>query len=146
MQAIDMHGHIVPEGILHQLEKGRSAFPNVSVRKLDEGRALFSFNGIEQPEPLVPELMDIPALFSWMDAARIDAQIEGIWSGIFGYMLPPEEAADWSRFLNEEMLAAIRDHDRLLALATIPIQDGRQAVQELEAARRMGYPGVTIGT
>jgi aminocarboxymuconate-semialdehyde decarboxylase len=146
MQAIDMHGHVVPETILHQLENDRSRFPSVAFRRLEDGRALFSFNGTEQPEPLWPELLDVPGLVSWMDEARIDVQIEGIWSGLFGYMLAPDEASDWSRFLNEEMLRVVRANDRLLALATVPIQDGRRAVSELEAARKMGYPGVTIGT
>ena len=52
----------------------------------------------------MPELLDLPALVSWLDSTQLDVQIEGVWSGVFGYMLAADEAAAWSRLINEEML------------------------------------------
>ncbi len=63
-----------------------------------------------------------------------------------GYELPGDDAAGWARFLNEQMLETIRDEPRLSALATVPLQDGVRAAEEVEAARALGFAGVEIGT
>ncbi len=93
-----------------------------------------------------PRLWDIPAAHEWLDGQGIDVHVVGVWSDLFGYTLPADEAASWSRFINESTLEALQGADRFLPLATVPIQSGRHAVEELEAAQRMGYRGLTIGT
>jgi len=72
--------------------------------------------------------------------------VVGLWSDLFGYTLPADEGARWSRFVNEATLEALRGADRFLPLATVPIQSGSHAVRELEAAHAMGYRGLTIGS
>jgi len=72
--------------------------------------------------------------------------VTGVWADVFGYTLPADEAATWCRLINEATLAELNGVKRVLPLATVPIQSGRHAVQELEAAHAMGFRGLTIGT
>ena len=65
---------------------------------------------------------------------------------MFGYDIPAEEGADWSRFLNEHMLAGVRPHPFFVPLATVPMQSGRLAAKVLEEALDAGCHGAMIGT
>jgi aminocarboxymuconate-semialdehyde decarboxylase len=82
----------------------------------------------------------------WLDQAGIDRHIVSVWSDLFGYSLPSEEGAAWSRLVNEEMMRVVGGLGRVHAMATVPIQSGRHAVDELQAAKKLGYCGVTVGT
>jgi len=93
-----------------------------------------------------PKLWDVPAALEWLDRQGIDVHVTGVWADVFGYTLPAYEAAAWCRLINEETLAELDGVKRVLPLATVPIQSGRHAVQELEAAHAMGFRGLTIGT
>ena len=93
-----------------------------------------------------PKLWDVPAALEWLDRQGIDVHVTGVWADVFGYTLPADEAAAWCRLINEETLEVAKSEWRILPLATVPIQSGRHAVQELEAACAMGYRGLTIGT
>ena len=93
-----------------------------------------------------PRLWDMPAALEWLDQQGIDMHVTGAWADVFGYTLPADEAAAWCQLINEETLEELAGLERALPLATVPIQSGRHAVQELEAAQRMGFRGLTIGT
>ena len=93
-----------------------------------------------------PRLWDVPAALEWLDRQDIDVHVTGVWADVFGYTLPADEAAAWCRLINEETLEVATGERRVLPLATVPIQSGRLAVQELEAACTMGFRGLTIGT
>src|SRR5258708_30379592 len=93
-----------------------------------------------------PRLWDVPAALEWLDRQGIDVHITGAWADVFGYTLPPDEAAAWCRLINEETLEELAGMDRVLPLATVPIQSGQHAVQELQAAQRMGVRGIGTGS
>ena len=80
------------------------------------------------------------------DDQGITSAVVSPWLDIGGYELPADEGAAWARFLNEQMLETIRDHPRLAAMATVPLQDGTLAAQEVEVAHDLGFAGVEIGT
>ena len=50
----------------------------------------------------------MPARLKWMDEQKIERQVVGGWLDMFGYELPAEEGARWSRLANEHLLAAAR--------------------------------------
>ena len=91
-------------------------------------------------------LSDVPAAIVWLDSQGIDVHVTGVWADVFGYTLPAAEGAAWSRLINEATLAELDGAARFVPLATVPIQSGRHAVAELEAAHAMGFRGLTIGT
>ena len=143
---VDAHSHFTPFAVVERLQRAHTGFPSISVRDLGQNRFSFVFPGMEPTRPMQSRLWDVDAAHEWLDAQRIDMHVVGVWSDLFGYGLPADEAAAWSRFINEAMLEALRGADRFLPLATVPIQSGGHAVRELEAAHAMGYRGLTIGT
>jgi aminocarboxymuconate-semialdehyde decarboxylase len=143
---VDAHSHFTPRALIRALQQSPQAFPHISLRDLGSERYAFAFPGTEPTRPMQPRLWDIPAALAWLDRQGIDIHVTGVWADVFGYTLPADEAAGWCRLINEETLEALKGVKRVLPLATVPIQSGRYAVNELEAARRMGFRGLTIGT
>jgi len=146
MEIIDAHAHLVPQGLVDYLERSSRACPSVQMRRVGDGLASFVLPGMPPTRGMPRVLSDTRRAIEWLDGQGIDRHIVSVWSDLFGYTLSPEEGADWSRLLNEETMRAVGGHERMIPIATVPIQSGRHAVQELEAAGAMGYRGVTVGT
>ena len=142
---IDTHAHFTPQPILDALKKDVGKFPSVELLA-DDGSYRLAFAGGAPTRPLSPKLRDAEQRLEWMDGQCIDAQVTGGWLDSFGYELPAEEGADWSRFLNGFMMRGTEDIDRLTPLATVPLQSGKLAAQVLEEAVKSGFAGVMIGT
>jgi aminocarboxymuconate-semialdehyde decarboxylase len=143
---VDAHSHFTPHAIIDRLQASPGAFPSIELRDQGQGRFGFAFPGLPPTRPLAPRLWDVGAAHAWLDSQAIDLHVVGVWADVFGYTLPPDEAAAWCRLINEETLRELQGAERFLPLATVPIQSGRHAVQELEAAHAMGFRGLTIGT
>jgi aminocarboxymuconate-semialdehyde decarboxylase len=142
---IDAHAHFVPSALLERLRAERRQFP--SVEALDDvGGLRIAFAGQQPTRPLSPKLSDVKQRQAWLANQRIDYQIVGGWLDMFGYELPREEGADWCRFMNEQLLSAARQLDRLVPLACVPLQSGELAAEGLEEALNAGFRGVMIGT
>jgi aminocarboxymuconate-semialdehyde decarboxylase len=143
---VDAHSHFTPRALVEQLQRSSASFPHITLRDLGDGRFAFKFPDLPPTRPMQPRLWDVAAAHEWLDAQGIDLHVVGAWADVFGYTLPAQEAASWSRFLNEAMLAALDGAARFVPLASVPIQSGALAAAELEAAHAMGYRGATIGT
>jgi aminocarboxymuconate-semialdehyde decarboxylase len=143
---VDAHSHFSPRAVIEQLQRSPSSFPHITLNDLGGGRFTFTFPDAQPTRPMAPRLWDVEAGHHWLDDQRIDAHVVGAWADVFGYTLPPDEAAGWCRFMNEATLEALRGQQRFIPLAAVPIQSGPHASRELEAAYAMGYRGLTIGT
>jgi aminocarboxymuconate-semialdehyde decarboxylase len=143
---VDAHSHFTPRAIIEQLQRSPSNFPNITLRDLGEGRFSFGFPATQPTRPMQSRLWDVSGAHAWLDTQGIDVHVVGTWADVFGYTLPADEAASWSRFVNEATLGALDGDARFIPLAMVPIQSGTHAVRELEAAYAMGYRGLTIGT
>jgi aminocarboxymuconate-semialdehyde decarboxylase len=144
--AVDAHSHFTPRALIEQLQRSPSSFPDIQLRDMGEGRFAFVFPDLPPTRPMSPRLWDISAAVEWLDQQGLQMHVVGAWADVFGYTLPAEEAANWCRFVNEAMLAALQSAERFVPLAMVPIQSGAHAARELEAAYQMGYHGLTIGT
>jgi aminocarboxymuconate-semialdehyde decarboxylase len=91
-------------------------------------------------------MSDVERRRKWLGERGIDKQVVGGWLDMFGYDLPPDEGADWNRFLNGHLLNATKQIPFLVPLATIPMQSGKLAAQALEEALDQGFRGAMIGT
>lgn len=143
---VDAHSHFTPRAIVEQLQRSPGSFPHITLRDQGEGRFTFAFPELPPTRPMQTRLWDISGAHAWLDGQGIDMHVVGAWADVFGYTLPADEAASWSRFLNEATLQALDGQARFLPLASVPIQSGAHAVREIEAAHAMGYRGLTIGT
>ena len=141
---IDVHAHFVPTAMLEALA-GKRLFPSVETTG-DKSALRLSFAGQEPTRPVSPKLSDLGARQKWLSEQRIDHQVVGGWLDMFGYELPPDEGADWCRFMNEHLLAGAKQLASLAPLATVPLQSGKLAAKILEEALDAGFHGAMIGT
>lgn len=131
---IDMHAHFVPEALLDDLAAKRHSFPSVSATgKKDAVRIAF---GSQEPKRPMPAAMsDVERRRRRLAEQRIEKQVVAGWLDIFGYDLPPDEGADWSRFVNEHML---RHSGIRLANPPFPVRLGRRV--EVDDGYRPAVP------
>lgn len=142
---IDTHAHFIPQLMLDALGKEIGHFPSVEMIN-DDGHYRLAFAGRAPTRPISPKLRDADDRLQWMDEQMVDAQVMGGWLDSFGYELPGQEGADWSRFMNEFLWTGTGDVARFTPLATVPLQDGKRAAMVLEEALGAGFKGVMIGT
>ena len=142
---IDTHAHILPQSTLDELAVQARNFPSVKLIQTDDNYRL-SFNKKKPTRPIMPKLRFFEPRERFLASTSIDLQLSGGWLDSFGYELPADEGADWSRFLNEGMLSECRYRDGIIPLATVPIQSGKHAATVLKEAVMAGMPGAMIGT
>ena len=141
---IDTHAHVVPGGLIDTLRTERRLFPSVKLHDGAMPRMEFAGGGLGRP--IQPRLWDLAQRRDWLDEARIDHQLVGGWTDVYGYGLPGAEGADWARLYNEHMRRDAAGLSRLTALATVPLQDGALAARVLEEALDGGFQGAMIAT
>ncbi|MGH3025913.1 MAG: amidohydrolase family protein, partial [Gaiellaceae bacterium] len=141
---VDIHAHFVPYALLDALAAKR-LFPSVQTTGGPEALRL-SFAGNAPTRPVSPRLADVGQRQQWLTDQRIDHQVVGGWLDMVGYELPPDEGADWCRFMNEQLLSAAAGLPSLAPLATVPLQSGKLAATVLEEALDAGFHGAMIGT
>jgi aminocarboxymuconate-semialdehyde decarboxylase len=141
---VDTHAHVVPGTMLEALRSERRLFPSVTLHEGAVPRMEFSGGGAGRP--IQPRLADLDQRRAWMKQARVDHQLVGGWTDVYGYELPGEEGADWARFYNEHMAKDAAALASLTALATVPLQDGELAARVLEEALDAGFKGAMIAT
>jgi aminocarboxymuconate-semialdehyde decarboxylase len=131
--------------MLEALKSEKRLFP--SVRLNTEGAApRMEFAGGAPGRPIQPRLSDLGQRRDWLKAARVDHQLVGGWTDVYGYELSGAEGADWARFYNEHMQLDAAGLANLTALATVPLQDGALAARVLAEALDSGFKGAMIAT
>ena len=141
---IDTHAHIVPGTMLEALRGQPRLFPSVRMHDGDAPRMEFGDAG--PGRPIQARLADLGQRRDWLKQARVDHQLVGGWTDVYGYELPGPEGADWARFYNEHMAKDAAALASLTALATVPLQDGALAARVLEEALGSGFKGAMIAT
>lgn len=142
---IDTHAHVVPGTMLDALRSERRLFP--SVRLNAEGAApRMEFAGGAPGRPIQKRLSDLDERRDWLKRARVNHQLVGGWTNVYGYELAGEEGADWARFYNEHMQKDAAGLKALSALATVPLQNGALAARVLGEALDAGFKGAMIAT
>jgi aminocarboxymuconate-semialdehyde decarboxylase len=142
---IDCHAHLVPPSLLDAIRAEKVNFP--SIRLVEEGGSLgFAFAGNKPTRPVSKPLSDIAGRLQWLDTNKIDRQVVGGWLDMFGYEVPADEGARWSRLINAHLARAAKEQSRFIALATVPLQDGARAAEVLKEAHAEGFKGAMIGT
>ena len=102
------------------------------MRLIEDGESVgFSFSGGKPTRPVAKPLIDVAGRLAWMDAQGIDRQVVGGWLDMFGYELPAAEGERWSRLANEHLKAQADHEQRVIPLATVPLQDGARAARGL---------------
>jgi len=66
---------------------------------------------------------------------------------MFSYWAEPGDTLSLSQFLNDHIASVVEKYPRnYIGLATIPMQDPELAIEELERCKKLGFPGIQIGS
>lgn len=82
-----------------------------------------------------------------MSRAAIDCEILSPIPVVLTYWADPKLALDFARHINDWLVSALQVHGGLFkGLGTVPLQDARLAVAEMERVMSLGLSGLEIGT
>lgn len=137
---VDVHCHFVPRDFLETFP-GFRLVPDTTWPEM-------LYHDARPLGPVIPRLTDAAVLREDMERFGVDVRAICTASWLFCYWADPVLGERFARALNDRLAAEAADApDRLVALATVPLQDTDRAVAELErAVRELGMRGVTVGT
>jgi len=146
MLKIDIHTHILPKDIPDWKER-------------------FGYGGfikLEHHQPCCARMLKDDGKFfreigdnCWNAEKRIEeceafgvaVQVLSTVPVMFGYWAKPADGEEISKFLNDGIAEIVAKFPkRFVGLGTVPLQDTRLAVKELERCREIGLVGVQIGS
>jgi aminocarboxymuconate-semialdehyde decarboxylase len=146
MKTIDIHAHLVPQSLWRAAEAGT---PWHGFRhEPGDGLGTFLGNG-KRTAFTSPKVRFTPdERLKDMDAQGVDVQVVSIHTPFFGYHLDPIDGRALAREVNDEIAGLARQWPRRFAgLATLPVQDVKAAVDELErAVTVLGLKGAELDT
>lgn len=142
---LDIHAHIVPEGLIARFEKGERA--GYAATRGEDGIRV-TMGGKPSRMPLLPGMVALDVRERAMAEQGVVAQVLSPWIALCDYSLDEADAAWFHRAVNEEIAAVCAGAPELYAgIGTAPLQFPALACQVLrEAMGSLGLLGVEIGT
>lgn len=146
MLKIDIHTHILPRDIPRWKEKfGYGGFITLDHHKpccarmlKDDGKF---FREIED------NCWSAERRIEESDAQNLNVQVLSTVPVMFNYWAKKEDCADTSKFLNDGIAEVIEKYPRrFIGLGTVPMQDTKLAIKELERCKEIELVGVQIGS
>jgi aminocarboxymuconate-semialdehyde decarboxylase len=146
MRTIDIHAHLVPQSLWQAADAHQDWYGF----RHEPGDGVGSMVGHGQRTHFTsPKVRFTPdERLKDMDAQGVDVQVISIHTPFFGYHLDPAAGRQLARDVNDEIAAMARQWPRRFAgLATLPVQDVKAAIDELErAVTVLGLKGVELDT
>ena len=146
MLKIDIHTHILPKDIPNWKDKfGYGGFIKLDHHKpycarmmKDDGHF---FREIED------NCWSAERRIEECDALNVNVQVLSTVPVMFSYWANPADGAEVSHVLNDGIAEIVEKYPkRFVGLGTVPMQDAKLAIKELERAKEIGLVGVQIGT
>ncbi|HLC27047.1 MAG TPA: amidohydrolase family protein [bacterium] len=143
---IDLHAHYMAPDLFKRLLHDPAAAPSgVSLDRAENGKICLRLGKVLNT-PMPAEMDDLEQRRKEMARQGVDAQWLTPTISLAGYDLDPRPGAAWSRMVNQTTAEALKGQSGFWGAATVPLQDGRRAAQELEHALGLGLKGAIIGT
>lgn len=146
MLKIDVHTHILPKEIPDWKQRfGYGGFVTLEHHKpycarmlKDDGKF---FREIED------NCWSAEKRIEECDGFGVDVQVLSTVPVMFSYWAKPQDCLEISKFLNDGIAEIVRKFpQRFVGLGTVPMQDTKLAIEELERCKQIGLVGVQIGT
>jgi len=146
MRTIDIHAHLVPQSLWRAAAAGKEWHgfrhePGEGVGVVVGGGKRSAFASPKVRFTTEERLKD-------MDAQGVHVQVVSIHTPLFGYHLDPAQGRQLAREVNDEIASMTRERpQRFAGLATLPVQDVKAAIDELErAVTVLGLKGAELDT
>jgi aminocarboxymuconate-semialdehyde decarboxylase len=146
MLKIDIHTHILPKEIPKWKDKfGYGGFIHLEHSESGCARMLkddgLFFRDVDSncwsPEKRIEEI----------DAQGVNVQVLSTVPVMFSYWAKAEDGAEIARILNDNVAETVSEFPlRFIGLGTVPMQDTKLAIKELQHCKKQGLVGVQIGT
>jgi len=143
---IDIHTHILPEHIPNWKEKfGYGGFITLEHHKPCCARMLKDdghfFREVEDNCWSAEKRIEESNNFS------VDVQVLSTVPVMFSYWANAADCAEMSKFLNDGIAEIVGKYPkRFVGLGTVPMQNAKLAIEELERCKKIGMKGVQIGS
>ncbi len=143
---IDIHAHILPETWPDLKQKyGYGGF--IYLDHYKQGSAKMMRDNGQFFREIQENCWNPVRILEDMDQHKVDMMVLCTVPVLFNYWAKPEDTLDWSMFLNDHLCRYSNTYPtRFRGLGTLPMQDIKLAVQELERCKAIGLPGVEIGS
>jgi len=144
MRSIDIHAHLTPQCFWRATENSGN-WHTIRREQDARGQQVAIVGGKRQVLP--PRARWTPEeRIADMDSLGVEVQVVSPYVGFYNYQLEPATAAATSRALNDEIAGMTRAWpQRFAGLGTLPMQDIKSAIAELERAMTtLGMKGVEI--
>jgi len=146
MKTIDIHAHLVPKTLWQAAEARRDwhGFRH----EPGEGLGTFLGNGKRTQFSSSKVRLTPEERLKDMDAQGVDVQVVSIHTPFFGYHLDSAQGRALAREVNDEIAAMARQWPtRFAGLGTLPVQDVKASIDELErAVTVLGLKGAELDT
>ena len=144
MRSIDVHAHVTPQCFFRAADSGES-WHGVRLEKDAQGQELL-VSGAQRSRLHPKSRWDPHKRMADMDSLGVDVQVVSTYGGLYNYHLEAEAAIATSMESNDEVseMAKAWPH-RFAGLATLPMQDVKAAIDELErGVTQLGLKGAMI--
>lgn len=144
MLTVDVHTHYIPAEVVDDVRKG-GGFDGMRTEQVGGEEWLVHRQGFRYP--LHRSFYDLETRLEAMGERGVDRAVLSIAPPLFMYWADASEAADFCRMANDALAAFARDSGgRIVAVATLPMQDPDAAAKELRrAVGELGLRGAEIG-
>ncbi len=146
MLKIDVHTHILPKEIPRWKDKfGYGGFITLEHHKPCRARMVKDdgnfFREVED------NCWSAEKRIEECDGFGVNVQVLSTVPVMFSYWAKPNDCADVSQFLNDGIAEIVAKFPkRFIGLGTVPMQDTKLAIAELERCKSIGLVGVQIGS
>ena len=146
MRTIDIHAHLVPQSLWRAIEAGREWYGYR--HQAGEGLGIVTGGGKRTAFSSPKVRFTVEERLKDMDAQGVDMQVVSIHTPFFGHHLDGAQGLALAREVNDEIAGMVRQRpQRFAGLATLPVQDVKAAIGELErAVTVLGLKGAELDT
>ena len=146
MKSIDIHAHMIPGSLWKAIDNKQEwhGFRH----EPGEGEGTMVGGGMRTQFSSPKLRYSVEERIKDMDAQKVDVQVLSTHMPFIGYHLDAAQGRALAQDTNDEIAAAVRQNPKRLAgLATLPMQDVKSAIDELErAVTKLGMKGAALDT
>ena len=147
MKKADIHAHILPAKIPDfKAQFGYGGF--ITLQPEADGSARMVRDDGKFFRHVQRNCFETDARIVDLDSKGVDVQVVSTVPVMFNYWAKDEDCLKVSQFLNDDIAAVVSSQKkRLIGLGTVPMQNAKLAVQELErCVKELGLAGIQVGS